>query len=610
MGKIKEKPGPGRAIRTSPVKGPRKSGDHDQMPSLELANAIDITSKLHQAKDVNIEQQSLNPPKLVLVDRDKKPTKTKRVLKWANRSQPSVHNQQEVTGSTPPPALLPIEMPVPVPVSEETFVPVVKQKEKDTHLKITKSVITTKKSKEIKISKVGQAVVIQEKVKSPEEPFTIYSMYRDMKDIVISDRWCIPEPMWDPQCAREVLLCYELDVLLDGSVRMKRCIKILENFNVVVLLDGTDKTHLFKEKHPTVASVSELCDLIRKVTMVKVCSGIKDCDPTELDNISVKVIERGGSWFSSECNVEVEKGCLGNICRKCTSLRNTLRRKIRRQFGTSEPSTSTPTTPSNNPRLLSNSLKPVLRSVGEALYSNLHHMSGQRYSDEYTIPQPRSGNQILHPTLGIYMNSELKQRLDEIAANPPPLTKIEHVIEFDPRTMTKTVKRIHSPLTSFRNTITSGGRAAKRLKTDGQSFVMGNNGELTLVTTPNGDTIQIPEGYVLADENQWGENVVVQKVSGSDDQFVLGDDNSIIVGSNFTLEDGEEYEVIGEAPSGDDSIQMLPLGNDSNIEIVEVGELDENMITLVDADTQPEIQPVDPSSDIFKFLQAHSRLQA
>jgi len=79
-----------------------------------------------------------------------------------------------------------------------------------------------------------------------------------------------------------------------------------------------------------------------------------------------------------------------------------------------------------------------------------------------------------------------------------------------------------------------------------------------------------------------------------------------MVGSNFTLEDGEEYEVIGEAASGEgDSIQVLPLGSDSNIEIIEV---DENMIQLVDENSQPEIQPVDASSDIFKFLQAQSRL--
>lgn len=457
-----------------------------------------------------------------------------------------------------------------------------------------------------------------------KEPFSIYKLYREMKaSFVISDRWCIPEPLWDPHTNREVLLCYELDVLMDGSVRMKRCLKVLDNFELIVNLDGTDKTHIFKDKHPTIQSTQEMLDLIRKVTMVKVCSGIKDCDPNDFDNITVRVIERGGSWYSSECNVEVERGCLGNICKKCTSLRNTLRRKMRRQFGLD--STTSNSTPSRT--LLSNTMKPVLRSVGEALYLNLQHMSGSNRisisEEEEVLPPARSTNQVLHPELQIYMNEDLKDRLEDLAANPPPpITKIEHIVEFDPRTMTKTLKRIHTPVapSSLRGSTSALARSSiggsKRIRTDlmpNQSYVMGNNGELTLVQTPNGDTIQLPEGYMLADDSQqWGDgNIVVQKLpDGQDEQYILGDDNSIIqVGNNFTLEDGEEYEVIGEAASGaeGDAIQVLPLATNSDIEIIEV---DENMIQLVDENSQPpEIQPVDSNSDIFKFLQAHSRLQ-
>lgn len=490
---------------------------------------------------------------------------------------------------------------------------VVNNMKKEVIVKKKKKIFVTKTAPpEIKITKVGHAVVIKNKEK---EKFSIYKLYKDMKESdVISDRWCIPEPMWDPHTNREVLLCYELDVLLDGSVRMKRCIKILENFELIVLLDGSDKTHLFKEKHPVITSTQEMLDLIRRVTMVKVCSGIKDCDRSEFDSIASKVRERGGSWFSTECNVEVERGCLGNICKRCTSLRNSLRRKMRRQFGLE--STNVTPTPTPNRNLLLNSLKPVSRTVGEALYINLQHMSGSNRSVEEMMvtPPPRSPNQVYHPELKIYMNSELKQRLDEVAANPPPpLTKIEHIVEFDPRTLTRSVKRVHTPVVpaSFRNIISTGRSSSgtKRFKSEGhnQSFVMDGNGELTLVQTPNGETIQLPEGFILADNSQqFGDNIVVQKVEQTHDgQFIVGDDNNIIVGNNFTMEDGEEYEVIGEAASGEgDSIQILPFTANSDIEVIEV---DENMIELVDEHSQPEIEPVDANSDIFKFLQAHAQ---
>lgn len=422
---------------------------------------------------------------------------------------------------------------------------------------------------------------------------------------VISDRWCIPAPMWDPHTNHEVLLCYETDVLMDGSVRMKRCLKVLDDFELIVLLDGVDKTHIFREKHPTITSLQDMLDLIRKVTMVKVCSGVKDCEASDFDNINTKVIEKGGSWYSTECNVEVERGCLGNICKKCTSLRNTLRRRQRRQYGLDS-------TPAQNRSLLSTTMKPVLRTVGEALYLNLQHMSGSNRADagDEDIPLPARGEQVLHPELGIYMNVDLKERLEEVAANPPPpVTKVETIIEYDPRTNTKTLKRVHVPvpLSALR---TSRLSQAKKPKPE-QSL---GNGEVTLVQTANGETIQIPEGYMLADDMGDG-NIVIQKIEdaqGGNGQFVIGDDNNIIqvgnLSGNFTLEDGEEYEVIGEAPSGisgGDGLEVLPLAADSNIEIIEV---DENMIQLVDDNSQPEITPVDPNSDIFKFLQAHSRL--
>lgn len=472
-----------------------------------------------------------------------------------------------------------------------------------------------------------------------KENFTIYQLGREMREsCVISDRWCVPEPLWDPCTNREVLLCYETDVLMDGTVRMKRCLKVLDNFELIVLLDGVDKTHIFREKHPSIKSLQEMLDLIRKVTMVKVCSGVKDCEAADFENIVTKVIQKGGSWYSVECNVEVERGCLGNICKKCTSLRNTLRRRARRQFTQENSATNTSRT------LLSNTMKPVLRTVGEALYLNLHHMSGinrvpSGSGEDDLFPPRTAGNQVLHPELGIYMSSELKERLEDVAQNPPPpITKIEHIVEFDPRTMTKTLKRIHTPMpppTSFRGSLAGqralGIGAAKRIKTDAvtsntpqnnQSFVLGNNGELTLVQTPNGETIQLPEGYVLADDSQqnWADgNIVIQKLPDTatpQEEFILGEDNSLIQVSggvagttNFTLQDGEEYEVIGEAPSGaqldGEALQVLPLAGNQDIEIIEV---DENMIQLVDENSQPEIQPVDANSDIFKFLQAQARL--
>ncbi|OXA52824.1 hypothetical protein Fcan01_12252 [Folsomia candida] len=405
------------------------------------------------------------------------------------------------------------------------------------------------------------------------------NMVRDK--CVLTDRWMVYDPQQDPSKNQRASLVMEMDKTVEGELRIKRCVKIFDDRTYQVLIDNVDMTSQFDyiNNSKKLQTTHDSDKLIHALITKKVCQGLRTYDPKNpiLIQGNLPIKQRGKLWYAKECTVIVTKAFMGNSCNACIKVRNQIRRCLQND-------TRKKTRPA---------MKQVKSTFGKALYSLLNDFSGRGPIPPSQYPRE---NMVFDEKLGIHLNFELHQRLYIASTMPPPPMPLS---KSRSRKNRRGSGRGRYPPPS--STITSDSYPIQQFITE--------DGQLCYVAN-------VVDGHNMGSDLQYGMPMMVEKFEPSElNEYVQLPDGSFVIqnvnGQEFTLAEGQEYELLGEAPVNTSSIdpsELVPVDS-QQIQIIEVDDATMEQIQVHNSMEDMQIASIDPNdpnlSQLFRVFQSH-----